>query len=533
MICNIRCDNRVGYDVHKYLIALLKHIQESTEDLPSTYNQDYYNLVYHNQSSYPDWLVGLVGFSTFGAKWFGGYPRGFKNDGVTPRDIVNESIRNLKAQASLLKGVKFDCMDFREIENLEGYVMYCFDEDTEVLTNNGWKYFKNVNINTDLFLSREPNTKQLEWVRAIKYINYHYTGKMFSYKGRHVDVCVTDNHNIFGSRVNHKTQKREEFLMEAKDFASLPNETTFVKAGGIWHGNKIETVDICGTAFNTSKFARFLGIFLTDGSVNNQGSITITQTKPDIVKTISSLLAEMNMEHSIYPPTKSRNSYTFYISRKYLPFFSQFYIKENRRIPKFIKNANVEVIEQLIEGILDGDSDTERRKIYIGSKSLADDIQECLFKIGKASNIKEAPPKNSYFAYENRWIHGTKVYYVISILKTEYPKQIKNNIEWIDYNDEVYCVTLEKWHTVLTRRNGKTVWMGQCDPPYKSSLKYSTSPFPYDEFYDWCSRMSKSNKVFVSEYTMPNDFKCIWTKEIKCTVDKASRTDRVEKLFTI
>lgn len=124
MICNIRCDNRIGCDVHKYLIALLKHIQESTEDLPSTYNEDYYNHVYHNQSSYPDWLVGLVGFSTFGAKWFGGYPRGCKNDGVTPRDIVNESIRNLKTQAPLLKGIEFDCMDFREIYEFEGYVIY-------------------------------------------------------------------------------------------------------------------------------------------------------------------------------------------------------------------------------------------------------------------------------------------------------------------------------------------------------------------------------------------------------------------------
>lgn len=125
MICNIRCDNRIGYDNHKYLIVLLKHIQESTADLPLTYDEEFYNQVRDNKDAYPDWLVELVGFSTFGAKWFGGYPRGFKNDGITPRDIVNESIRNLKAQAPLLKGIKFNCIDFREIDELEGYVIYC------------------------------------------------------------------------------------------------------------------------------------------------------------------------------------------------------------------------------------------------------------------------------------------------------------------------------------------------------------------------------------------------------------------------
>lgn len=125
MICNIRCDNRIGYDSHKYLIALLKHIQESTADLPWTYDQEFYNQVRDDKDAYPDWLVGLVGFSTYGAKWFGGYPKGFKNDGITPRDEVDEMIRNLKVQAPLLKGIEFNCMDFREIDELEGYVIYC------------------------------------------------------------------------------------------------------------------------------------------------------------------------------------------------------------------------------------------------------------------------------------------------------------------------------------------------------------------------------------------------------------------------
>ncbi|MDD3138947.1 MAG: hypothetical protein PHX08_08250 [Lachnospiraceae bacterium] len=50
--------------------------------------------------------------------------------------------------------------------------------------------------------------------------------------------------------------------------------------------------------------------------------------------------------------------------------------------------------------------------------------------------------------------------------------------------------------------------------------------------------MSKNNIVLVSEYNMPDDFECIWNKEVKANFD-ANRTsnddknNRVEKLFIL
>lgn len=70
-----------------------------------------------------------------------------------------------------------------------------------------------------------------------------------------------------------------------------------------------------------------------------------------------------------------------------------------------------------------------------------------------------------------------------------------------------------------------------CDIPYRDSTKYATDNFPYERFYDWARRMSRRNIVLVSEYWMPDDFECIWSKTLKCTLDKNSRTDKVEKLF--
>ena len=70
-----------------------------------------------------------------------------------------------------------------------------------------------------------------------------------------------------------------------------------------------------------------------------------------------------------------------------------------------------------------------------------------------------------------------------------------------------------------------------CDPPYQGTTKYKTDKFPYDEFWDWCREMSKDNTVLISEYNAPDDFKCIWQKDVKTTLDKNSRGTRIEKLF--
>ena len=124
MIDKIKCEHKYGTDKHKYLIALLRHVQQTVDDLPTTITEDEYKAVNSNTNNYPDWYVGLVGFCTFGAKWFGGYPRGFKADGVTPRDITNEAIRNIKKQAPNLKGSEFYCSNYLD-QSADGMVIYC------------------------------------------------------------------------------------------------------------------------------------------------------------------------------------------------------------------------------------------------------------------------------------------------------------------------------------------------------------------------------------------------------------------------
>jgi site-specific DNA-adenine methylase len=119
MIDKIKCKHKFGSDNHKYLIALLKQASKDISIFPLHISEEEYKNVRDNKDNYSDWYVGLVGFcATFSGKWFNGYARGFKEDKITPRDIPNETIRNIIKQAPNLKGIKFSCCDFRAIKKI-------------------------------------------------------------------------------------------------------------------------------------------------------------------------------------------------------------------------------------------------------------------------------------------------------------------------------------------------------------------------------------------------------------------------------
>lgn len=73
-----------------------------------------------------------------------------------------------------------------------------------------------------------------------------------------------------------------------------------------------------------------------------------------------------------------------------------------------------------------------------------------------------------------------------------------------------------------------------CDPPYASTTGYGVK-FDSDGFWRWCDRqVDKGHQVFVSEYTAPPHWRCVWAKEgIASSLDKNTGGKRAtEKLFT-
>jgi len=71
-----------------------------------------------------------------------------------------------------------------------------------------------------------------------------------------------------------------------------------------------------------------------------------------------------------------------------------------------------------------------------------------------------------------------------------------------------------------------------CDPPYKSTQGYSTGDFDHDLFWETMRKWSKDNCVFISEESAPNDFKVVWRKKKRRTLDKNERFYGYEKIYT-
>tara|TARA_R110002111_G_scaffold26744_4_gene57625 strand:+ start:1808 stop:2530 length:723 start_codon:yes stop_codon:yes gene_type:complete len=72
-----------------------------------------------------------------------------------------------------------------------------------------------------------------------------------------------------------------------------------------------------------------------------------------------------------------------------------------------------------------------------------------------------------------------------------------------------------------------------CDPPYKGTFKYKgTKSINHDVFFEWCrDKVKEGHTVFISEYNAPEDFICVWKKEVNSNANAKSTNRAIEKLF--
>lgn len=125
IIDKIECDNKYGSDINKYLIALLEKVKSDIDSIPNTISKEEYYNVKDNKEQYEDWYVGLVGFlCSYNSKWFAGFNNNIQTkQGI--RNYAEEGIRGLKKQSKYLKNITFKCCDFKDIKEIENFVIYC------------------------------------------------------------------------------------------------------------------------------------------------------------------------------------------------------------------------------------------------------------------------------------------------------------------------------------------------------------------------------------------------------------------------
>lgn len=137
VIDKIRCKEKYGFDKNKYLIALLKHVQNN-KPLYEEVTKDLYNKarVAYNKgdtSDFEDWQIGNIGFiASFNGRWFdGGYAKtGYEKtkNGLRLRNYYQEAKNNILKQQVNLNGIKFLSCDYHDAIELpydENIVIYC------------------------------------------------------------------------------------------------------------------------------------------------------------------------------------------------------------------------------------------------------------------------------------------------------------------------------------------------------------------------------------------------------------------------
>ena len=192
MIDKIKCPCKIGNDIHKYLIALLNHVSETTDDLPDTITEEEYNAVRTNPNNYPDWYVGLVGFCSFGGKWWGGYAKDKRGD-----DYCGQAKRGLLKDLVGIQSATFTCLDYRDVEIPDNAVVYCDPPYVNTTgytvgqfdTNEFWDYMRQLSKRCDVYISEEsaPDDFECIWskekVRTLDNVGRVKVEKLFKYKG--------------------------------------------------------------------------------------------------------------------------------------------------------------------------------------------------------------------------------------------------------------------------------------------------------------------------------------------------------------
>jgi len=118
----------------------------------------------------------------------------------------------------------------------------CYSDDTEVLTDSGWKFFNDLS-GDEQFITQNIETKNIELQYAIKHFKYFKDGKLINFKNNKLDLLITEDHNMLILEEDHKSEicGYDLNFIKAKDFN--PN-TNFIPTGPMIPTEKLELCKI-------------------------------------------------------------------------------------------------------------------------------------------------------------------------------------------------------------------------------------------------------------------------------------------------
>lgn len=344
----------------------------------------------------------------------------------------------------------------------------CYDDKTEILTEDGWKYFKDL---TDEKVATR-NNGFLEYERPTRYIKHEYEGEMYSIKSKAMDLLVTPNHKFYV-----KSRKGVWKFRKIKDISAHNDR---IPSTNGWKGEDKEVFvlpEIERNSHDRSKnreqvflmkhWCAFIGIYVSEGSVYDAGKgnyrIYITQSKGikggvkgDVYRKIKKLLNNMGLSYEY-------TGESFLIRNKQLYcYLKKLGRAREKHIPRELMGLSKKHLNEIISWMILGDGTVVKsgqRVYYSTSKRLMDDLQELVIKTGYSGSIRVKKQGESYI--RGRKINGKDIYFLV-IRKSKFKYFRSTKKEYIskeNYKGNIYCVEVKN-HIVKVRRNGMEVWSG-------------------------------------------------------------------------
>ena len=132
-------------------------------------------------------------------------------------------------------------------------------------------------------------------------------------------------------------------------------------------------------------------------------------------------------------------------------------------------------------------------------------------------------------SYNSKWFAGyAKPHYVSEkCTRHYYEESIKNVESQLPNIQDITFISKDYKDLNIPL----TPIMIYCDPPYANKVGFKDK-IDHSAYWEWVRKISMNHYVLCSEYAAPNDFKEVWSGQVRITLDNASRSNATEKLFT-
>ncbi len=374
--------------------------------------------------------------------------------------------------------------------------VFCYDEDTEVLTDEGWKPWPKV-TGDELFGSLNPRNGFLEYQPCSERFERDYAGPMYEVESEQVSLLVTPNHRMWAQKVDTQAYRRRAEPFQIHEARTILNKRVRYQKGAQWQGFSPENVHIPATSrtyhraidqrpstrtypgvtFPAKAFARFLGWYLAEGSINRH-TIVLNQNRGPKLDEIVTTIEALGLKPYV-PDTAQGQVRTCCVPLR--DFLADLGHAIDKRIPRMVQEWGPELIREFLAAMVAGDGNVHRTNghevIYTASREMADDLQILAIKAGYAANVRV----DDRTGRERRMKSGQVFYnlrpcYVVSLLSDYrlYPhvnlhrghpapnrwlNEHGNNDRLVHYEGRVYCAKVPNG-LLFVRRNGKACVSG-------------------------------------------------------------------------